>query len=85
MVYPATGPQDAATTSLLDRLRAAVPRAEAGSTLAIHISGTTAASEDFSQVLNSKMAQFVAVVVGVAFLLLASSSAAWSSRWWQRS
>ena len=71
VVYPATGPQDAATTTLLDRLRSAVPQAEAGSTLAIHIGGTTAASEDFSQVLNSKMAQFVAVVVGLAFLLLA--------------
>ncbi len=70
-VFPATGPQDAATTTLLDRLRAGVPRAEAGSTLAIHIGGTTAASEDFSQVLNSKMAQFVAVVVGLAFVLLA--------------
>jgi putative drug exporter of the RND superfamily len=70
VVYPATGPQDAATTTLLDRLRAAVPRAEAGSTLAIHIGGTTAAGEDFSQVLNAKMAQFVAVVVGLSFLLL---------------
>jgi RND superfamily putative drug exporter len=71
VVYPATGPQDAATTALLDRLRSNVPRAEAGSSLAIHIGGTTAASEDFSQVLNSKMVQFVAVVVGLAFLLLA--------------
>jgi putative drug exporter of the RND superfamily len=50
-VFPATGPQDAATTTLLDRLRAGVPGAEAGSTLAIHIGGTTAASQDFSQVL----------------------------------
>jgi putative drug exporter of the RND superfamily len=70
-VFPATGPQDAATTTLLDRLRAGVPRAEAGSTLAIHIGGTTAANEDFSQVLSSKLPQFVAVVVGLAFLLLA--------------
>jgi RND superfamily putative drug exporter len=69
-VFPATGPQDAATTSLLDRLRSGVPRAEASSTLAIHIGGTTAASEDFSQLLNDNMAQFVAVVVGLAFLLL---------------
>lgn len=71
VVYPTTGPQDAATTAVLDRLRSNVPRAEKGSTLAIHIGGTTAASEDFSQVLNSKMVQFVAVVVGLAFLLLA--------------
>ena len=59
------------TTTLLDRLRAGVPRAEAGSTLAIHIGGSTAASEDYSQVTSSKLPQFVAVVVGLAFLLLA--------------
>jgi RND superfamily putative drug exporter len=70
-VFPTTGPQDAATTTLLDRLRAGAPRAETGSTLAIHIGGTTAASQDFSQVLNKKLAPFVAVVVGLSFLLLA--------------
>jgi putative drug exporter of the RND superfamily len=70
-VFPTTGPQEAATTTLLDRLRAGVPRAEAGSTLAIHIGGTTAASEDYSHVTSSKLPQFVAVVVGLAFLLLA--------------
>jgi putative drug exporter of the RND superfamily len=71
VVYPTTGPQEAATTTLLDRLRAGAPQAEAGSTLAIHIGGTTASSQDFSQVLNRKLPQFVAVVVGLAFLLLA--------------
>jgi putative drug exporter of the RND superfamily len=70
-VYPATGPQDAATTTLLDRLRADMPKAEAGSTLAIHIGGTTAASEDYSQMISSKLPLFVAIVVGMAFLLLA--------------
>jgi len=62
---------DAATTTLLDRLRAGVPQAEAGSTLAIHIGGTTAASEDYFQVTSSKLPQFVTVVVGLSFLLLA--------------
>ena len=70
-VFPTTGPQEAATTTLLDRLRADVPRAEADSTLAIHIGGTTATSQDFSTVLNKKLPQFVAVVVGLSFLLLA--------------
>jgi putative drug exporter of the RND superfamily len=69
-VYPTTGPQDARTTTVLDRLRAGVPRAEAGSTLAIHVGGDTAANEDYSQVLSSKLPQFLAVVVGLAFLLL---------------
>jgi RND superfamily putative drug exporter len=70
-VYPTTGPQDAPTTTTLDRLRADVPRAEAGSTLAIHIGGTTAANEDYSQDLSAKLPLFVAIVVGLAFLLLA--------------
>ena len=70
-VFPTTGPQDAATTTVLDRLRAGVPQAEAASTLAIHIGGTTAANQDYSQVTSSKLPQFVAVVVGLSFLLLA--------------
>ena len=70
-VFPTTGPQDAATTTVLDRLRAGVPQPEAGSTLAIHIGGTTAANQDYSQVTSSKLPQFVAVVVGLSFLLLA--------------
>ena len=70
-VYPATGPQDAATTTVLDRLRAGVPQAEAGSTLAIHIGGTTAENEDYTHDLSAKLPQFLAVVVGLAFILLA--------------
>jgi putative drug exporter of the RND superfamily len=69
-VFPTTGPQQAATTTVLDRLRAAVPQAEAGSTLGIHIGGTTAENEDYSAVLSAKLPQFLAVVVGLSFLLL---------------
>src|SRR5215469_9427721 len=69
-VFPTTGPQAAATTTLLDRLRADVPQAESGSTLTIHIGGVTAANSDYSQVLSSKLPQFLAVVVGLSFLLL---------------
>jgi putative drug exporter of the RND superfamily len=69
-VFPTTGPQEAATTTTLDRLRAEVPRAEAGSTLTIHIGGDTAANQDYSQVLSAKLPQFLAVVIGLSFLLL---------------
>jgi RND superfamily putative drug exporter len=69
-VYPSTGPQDAATTTLLDRLRAGVPRAEASSALQIHIGGTIAANEDYTQDLSSKLPLFVGIVVALAFLLL---------------
>jgi RND superfamily putative drug exporter len=69
-VFPTTGPQDAQTTVTLDRLRAGVPRAQAGSTLAIHIGGTTAENEDYTQALSGSLPQFLAVVVGLAFILL---------------
>lgn len=71
VVYPATGPQQAQTADLLHRIRTGVPGAEAGTGLVIHVGGDTAVSQDFSQVLNNKMPQFVAIVVGLAFLLLA--------------
>jgi RND superfamily putative drug exporter len=69
-VFPATGPQDAPTTTTLDRLRAGVPHAEAGGTLAIHIGGTTAENEDYTQALSGSLPQFLAVVIGLAFILL---------------
>jgi putative drug exporter of the RND superfamily len=69
-VFPTTGPQQAATTTLLDRLRAAAPQAEAGSTLAIHIGGTNAINQDYSQVMSAKLPQFVAAVVVLSFILL---------------
>jgi RND superfamily putative drug exporter len=70
IVFPTTTPQAAQTTQLLHRLRAAVPGAEAGSTLNIHIGGSTAIQEDFAHILAQKMPQFVGVVVILAFLLL---------------
>jgi RND superfamily putative drug exporter len=69
-VFPTTGPQDAPTTTTLDRLRAGTPQAEAGSTLAIHIGGTTAENEDYTQALSGSLPQFLAVVIGLAFILL---------------
>jgi putative drug exporter of the RND superfamily len=71
VVYPASGPQTAQTAGLLSRVRSAVPRAEAGTNLKIHVGGVTAVNTDFSQVLSSRMAQFVAVVTGLGFVLLA--------------
>ena len=72
VVYPTTGPQQAQTTDLVNRIRSDVPQAESGSSLKIHVGGDTAVNEDFSHLLASKMPQFVAVVVGLGFLLLAT-------------
>jgi RND superfamily putative drug exporter len=70
-VYPATSPQSAQSASLLTRLRdTVVPRAEAGTSLEVIVGGTTAGQQDFANVLSSKLPQFIAVVVVLAFLLL---------------
>jgi RND superfamily putative drug exporter len=70
-VYPATSPQAVQTVSLVDNLRDnLVPRAEHGTSLAIHVGGVTAANIDFSHVLTDKLPLFIAVVVLLAFVLL---------------
>ena len=71
LVYPSTAPQAAQTSTLLHTLRQKViPSAEAGSGLHVLVGGATAGGDDFSAVLASKLALFIAVVVVVAFLLL---------------
>jgi RND superfamily putative drug exporter len=70
---PYTAPQDAATYSLVHRLRSTViPHAIAdGAAVNVaYIGGSTAAFIDFSHVLSTKLPVFVGVVVAVAFLLL---------------
>jgi RND superfamily putative drug exporter len=71
VVYPATGPQQTQTTDLVDRVRSSASRAADGTTLRIYIGGDTTFDQVFSQLLTAKMPQFVAVVVGLAFVLLA--------------
>jgi RND superfamily putative drug exporter len=71
LLYPTSAPQAAQTSSLLHRLRRTViPDAEAGSGIHVLVGGATAGTDDFSSVLASKLALFIAVVVIVAFLLL---------------
>ena len=72
LVYPTSSPQAAQTTTLVNLIRSEVPRATAGSSLAIHVGGVTAQSIDFSKVLSSKLPLFVVVIVVLAFLLLAA-------------
>ena len=59
------------TTSSFTSLRdSVIPNAEAGTGLHVLVGGVTAAGVDFSAILASKLALFIAVVVVVAFLLL---------------
>ncbi len=71
MVFPDSAPQASQTTALVDHIRSEVPSATTGTTLAIHVGGETAAGIDFSNVLAGKLPLFVAVIVVLAFLLLA--------------
>ena len=72
-LYPATAPQDQRTITLVSTLRdTLIPRAEQGSGLVAHVGGQTATAIDFAQVLGSKLPLFVAVVVILAFVLLAA-------------
>ncbi|MBQ1088058.1 MMPL family transporter [Streptomyces sp. B93] len=70
-VTPATGPQDRATSDLLDRLRDhTLPDALAGTGAEAHVTGTTAAQLTFRDVVRDRLPVIVAVVVAAAFLLL---------------
>jgi putative drug exporter of the RND superfamily len=68
---PRTGPQDAATTATLERMRHdVVPTLERATGARVEIGGLTASTEDFSRVVAGKLPLFVGVVVGLSALLL---------------
>jgi putative drug exporter of the RND superfamily len=72
-VYPTTSPQATQTVNLVDNLRSQlIPQAERGTGLVVHVGGETATNIDFSHVLGEKLPVFIAVVVILAFLLLAA-------------
>jgi putative drug exporter of the RND superfamily len=69
--YPRTGPQDAATTDTLKRLRnEVVPGVEQQTGARVEVGGFTASTEDFSRVVAGKLPLFVVVVVLFSALLL---------------
>src|SRR3954466_13871239 len=69
--YPRTGPQDAATTDTLKRVRNEfVPSIEQQTGARIEVGGFTASNEDFSNVVAGKLPLFVGVVVLFSALLL---------------
>jgi RND superfamily putative drug exporter len=66
---PATAPQDAATSRLIDTLRRdVVPRASGG--MSVYVGGITAIFDDFAGVLTEKLPLFIAVIVLLGCLLL---------------
>ncbi|MEV5339364.1 MMPL family transporter [Streptomyces sp. NPDC052676] len=70
-VVPESSPQSERTSELVDRLRTEVlPRAEAGTSLDLHVGGVTAGYDDFADVIVGKLPLFVGVVIGLGCLLL---------------
>ncbi len=71
IVIPTTSPQDAATTDLIERLRADVlPAATAGSGITVHVGGLTATFDDLAVQLQQRLPVFIGVVLGLSFVLL---------------
>jgi putative drug exporter of the RND superfamily len=69
--YPTTSPQSLQTSNLVSHLRSSViPPIERSTGSRVYVGGATASQVDFSHVLSSKLPLFIAVVIGVAALLL---------------
>ncbi|MGA5300730.1 MMPL family transporter [Nucisporomicrobium flavum] len=67
---PSTAPTDARTERLVETLRAARPGVEAAGHLRYEITGTTALDIDMARKTQSALVPYVALVVGLAVLLL---------------
>jgi RND superfamily putative drug exporter len=69
--YPASAPQAAATSNLVNRLRNdVVPGVARHAGVTVLVGGFTAGSIDFSHVLGSKLPLFIGIVVVLSALLL---------------
>ncbi|WP_326648104.1 MMPL family transporter [Streptomyces sp. NBC_01750] len=70
-VTPTTGPQDQATTDLIHTLQNdTVPQALSGTGATGYVTGTTTATQTFTDTLVAKLPLIIGVVVVAAFLLL---------------
>ncbi len=70
-LVPTSGPQDAATTALVNRLRHDVlPPVERSLGIDVAVTGTVAVNVDFANYLSSRLPYFFVVVLALSFLLL---------------
>jgi RND superfamily putative drug exporter len=70
-VIPTTSPEAAATSTLISELRdGVIPAAEGGTTMHVYVGGVTAVNGDFAAVIAHKLLIFIAVILGLGFLLL---------------
>ncbi|MGP3632110.1 MMPL family transporter [Streptomyces sp. 24-1644] len=69
--YSVASPQDERTTGLVNRLHDEVlPKAVSGTDASTYVTGTTAAQVDFLDIVSSRLPLIIAVVVGLAFLVI---------------
>lgn len=69
--YSVAAPQDERTTELTNRLTDDVlPDAVSGTAANTYVTGTTAAQVDFLDIVSSRLPLIIAVVVGLAFLVI---------------
>ncbi|WP_433825506.1 MMPL family transporter [Actinoplanes sp. CA-015351] len=66
-IIPASGPEDQKTIDLVNAIRDTVPDADGAE---VYVTGNTAVSIDVSQKLNDALPVYLALVVGLAFVLL---------------
>jgi len=70
-VVPTTSPESEATANLIKHLRSdVIPASEKGTSLQVHVGGITAIYSDFASVIGSKLPLFLAVIIGLGFLIL---------------
>jgi RND superfamily putative drug exporter len=67
---PSTAPDDQKTTDLIHTLRAERPALETATGATFAVTGTTAVNIDIAQKVQGSLIPYLAVVVGLAFLLL---------------
>jgi RND superfamily putative drug exporter len=69
-VIPESGPTSAATEDLVHAIRGDAPAWRAATGASVFVTGTTAVGIDVSQKLSDALVPYLAVVVGLAFVLL---------------
>jgi RND superfamily putative drug exporter len=70
-VYPATAPQDAATSDLVKRLRTdVIPQAMQGTGIKVFVGGLTAVFVDFASKISQRLPILIGVVILLSFVLL---------------
>ncbi|MER6911357.1 MMPL family transporter [Streptomyces sp. NPDC000594] len=70
-VYSAAAPQDERTTELVNRLSDdTLPDAASGTGAQTYVTGSTAAQVDFLDIVSHRLPVIIAVVVGLAFLVI---------------